>query len=320
MHNSLQSDFRVDLVYLWVDDTDYKWKQKINTYLHNCINADDEATDKCRFYNNDELKYSLRSVEKYAPWINQIFIITDEQIPSWLNCDNPKIRVIDHSEIIPRQKLPLFNSCAIESRIAFIPDLAEHFIYANDDMFFWEKTEKDFFFPEYGKVLCRLDKKIRKSKKKRHLYGYTIKEAHRMVAEKFDIPIEAHYPHHNIDAYLKSSFIDCTTEFRQQFEKTLDHKFREYSDTQRMAVSFYMIATGVGIPKYTRKNFIEKHILKHKIDSKCYHIREALFKKVTTAKCNLMCLNDSCSASDRGRKQVRDFLEKRFPDKSSFEI
>ena len=86
--------------------------------------------------------------------------MTDEQTPVWLNTDHPKIKIIDHKDIIPTDKLPLFNSTTIEMFIPFIPGLSEHFLYANDDMFVWSKVEKEFFFPEPGKTYCRLDIKL----------------------------------------------------------------------------------------------------------------------------------------------------------------
>ncbi len=73
----------IDLVYLWVDENDKNWREKKSKYTTKSYNKD--AVDDCRFVNNDELKYSLRSIEKYAPWINRIFIVTDNQTPEWLN-------------------------------------------------------------------------------------------------------------------------------------------------------------------------------------------------------------------------------------------
>ena len=58
------------------------------------------STGDIRFFDNDELKYSLRSLEKNAPWINHIFIVTDRQVPKWLNTTNTKVTIIDHSEIM----------------------------------------------------------------------------------------------------------------------------------------------------------------------------------------------------------------------------
>lgn len=81
----------------------------------------------------------------YAPWINKIFIVTDNQIPDWLDTNHPKIRIIDHKEIMPEECLPCFNSNAIETCIDNITELSEYFLYANDDMFFSSPVKPDDF-------------------------------------------------------------------------------------------------------------------------------------------------------------------------------
>jgi len=42
-------------------------------------------TGKGRFTDMNQMLYSLRSIEMYAPWIRNIFIVTNGQIPNWLN-------------------------------------------------------------------------------------------------------------------------------------------------------------------------------------------------------------------------------------------
>lgn len=126
-------DFPIDLVYTWVDGNDPVWQAK-KAYWQKQYAPDDEyAISPARWRDRDELKYSLRSVEQYMPWVNNIYIVTDNQVPAWLNINHPKIKIVDHSEIFPAEALPVFNSIAIESRLAYIPDLSEHFIYSNDD-------------------------------------------------------------------------------------------------------------------------------------------------------------------------------------------
>ena len=53
---------KVDLVYLWVDDKDPLWQEKRAKSAD--IKVVKESADDCRFKDNDELRYSLRSVEK----------------------------------------------------------------------------------------------------------------------------------------------------------------------------------------------------------------------------------------------------------------
>ena len=107
----------------------------------------DEGIGSNRFADNEELKYSLRSVEKFAPWIRRIFIVTNGQIPNWLNLNHPRITLVTHNEIfLNSTHLPTFSSPAIESHIHRIHGLSKKFIYMNDDVFFGMLVWPDDFY------------------------------------------------------------------------------------------------------------------------------------------------------------------------------
>lgn len=98
-----------------------------------------KSMSRNRFADHNELMYSLRSIEKYAPWIRNIFLVTNGQVPNWLDVNHPKIHLVNHSTIFPNKNhLPTFNSLAIESHLYEIPGLSDDFIYLNDDMLFCE--------------------------------------------------------------------------------------------------------------------------------------------------------------------------------------
>lgn len=107
----------------------------------------DEDVSASRFEDNEELRYSLRSVEKHAPWVRHIFIVTNGQIPSWLNLDNPRVTVVTHQDIfLNHSHLPTFSSPAIEAHIHRIPGLSQKFIYLNDDVMFGKDVWPDDFY------------------------------------------------------------------------------------------------------------------------------------------------------------------------------
>ncbi|XP_033888880.3 N-acetylglucosamine-1-phosphotransferase subunits alpha/beta isoform X2 [Acipenser ruthenus] len=107
----------------------------------------DEDISASRFEDNEELRYSLRSVERHAPWVRHIFIVTNGQIPSWLNLDNPRVTVVAHKDIFHNEShLPTFSSPAIESHIHRIPGLSQKFIYLNDDVMFGKEVWPDDFY------------------------------------------------------------------------------------------------------------------------------------------------------------------------------
>lgn len=56
----------------------------------------DEDISASRFEDNEELRYSLRSVERFAPWIRHVYIVTNGQLPYWLNLESPRVSIITH--------------------------------------------------------------------------------------------------------------------------------------------------------------------------------------------------------------------------------
>lgn len=143
----------IDIVYTWVDDRDPEWQKLRRTtadrYRRSTAN---DANVHSRFRNRDELKYSLRSVYRFAKFINHIYIVTCNQTPKWLK-PHKMITVIDHQEIFKNKAhLPTFNSQAIEANLQNIPQLSEYFIYLNDDVLFGSPVKKEDFFTPDGKI------------------------------------------------------------------------------------------------------------------------------------------------------------------------
>ena len=79
-------EFPIDFVVTWVDGADPKWLKKRNIFEDG--NMDDKSETRFRDYNL--FNYWFRAVEKYAPWVNKIYLVTDNQIPEWLNVDHRK--------------------------------------------------------------------------------------------------------------------------------------------------------------------------------------------------------------------------------------
>ena len=275
----------IDLVYLWVDGNDPVWQDKRNKTIG--VTEEKSATN-CdgRYANHDELLYSLRSAEKFAPWINHIYIVTDGQTPEWLDTNNPKVSIIDHSEIMPAEALPCFNSSAIEHFLWRIPGLSEHFLYANDDMYFGRTVESsDFFAPDglpyirqnrrpFRRPLLWLKSKI--SGKKMSHYNHIVQNAAELIASYYGKYYGAK-AHHNIDAYLKSDFEYTYRLFLEQLEPTFSNHMRSDND----------------IPRH--------------------------FEKLRNAKPMLFCMNDSEYATEADRIRSKEVLAERFAEKSSFE-
>lgn len=118
----------IDAVYTWVNGSDPDFIESIRRY--------DASYDPSRFDDKNELKYSLRSLEKHASWIRHVYIVTNGQIPSWLDLNYERVTVVPHEVLAPDpEQLPTFSSAAIETFLHRIPKLSKRFLYLNDDIF-----------------------------------------------------------------------------------------------------------------------------------------------------------------------------------------
>ncbi len=153
------TNFPIDVVYTWVDGEDPEWEARRAERLAGMTGTAQtkESSGAARFVSRDELRYSMRSIHLFAPWVRKIHLVTAGQVPEWL-VDHPLVQVVDHTEIMPADALPTFNSHAIESCIHKIPDLAEHFIYFNDDFLLARPLSPRVFFNAGGEPAVFLSK------------------------------------------------------------------------------------------------------------------------------------------------------------------
>jgi len=161
---SLDTSEPIDAVYTWVDGSDPAWQTRKAERLRalGCTVGElaESATSGVRFKNRDELRYSLRSLEQYAPFVRKVYLVTDHQVPEWLDVAHPNIELIFHQDLFPDPSdLPTFSSQAIECHIHRIPGLSERFIYLNDDFLFNRPTTPADFFDAEGRCIVYLDRR-----------------------------------------------------------------------------------------------------------------------------------------------------------------
>lgn len=315
----------IDLVVPWVDGSDIEYTETKNEYKKLLgKDIDSEAIIKARFQDNGELKYLLRSIEQNAKFIRYIFLVTNGQIPKWLNINNPKIKIINHKQIMPESSLPTFNSNAIEACIANIENLSDHFLYSNDDFFIAKPvTEKDFFTKE-GYPIIRLKQNYHPEKRYSTLYDKQMIFTSKCFYDKFKIKMNF-FEHHNIDAFYKPDVLKCIKEFKTEFDYVTNCKFRKAETLSKMIWSFYSYYLGHSVIKnnwiYKIPIFlrcISKIFVKFFRDSKMIGYQEKSYKMQKNIK--LFCINDNEVTTDDDIKRGLKFLEKLFPNKSSFEI
>ena len=327
-------DFPIDLVYTWVDGNDPAWREKRQRYMPELPNegkAPNHLSD-ARWVENNELMYSLRSVELYAPWVHRIYIVTDGQTPSWLNTNHPKIRIVDHTEILPADAHPVFSSLAIESCIHRIPGLSEHFVYGNDDTFFGAPTTPEDFFRADGMPIVRMRGARFNRKYARDKGGNYYKTVYRMqnLVQEHWGKLICHEPHHNFDAYRKSFFERALASMPEEWDATTHSRFRTNDDMQRCFVGYYSIAAeGAKLRKVSRYNRTTNPIAFVKAlltgrgaaDSRWIklHLKD-YYKEFDKYSPLMFCMNDSASTTEEQRRRMIEFLEYKFPEKSNFEL
>lgn len=329
---------KIDMVYLWCDGNDPEFIRRKNEYISDEDKKIVKVSGDVRFWDNEELRYSLRSLEKYAPWINHVYIITDRQIPYWLNTDYDKVTIIDHSQIMPPKCIPCFNSNVIEYFLPFVPNLSEIFLYSNDDMFFCAPvTPEDFV--ENNKPLMRLIKphmELNSIKKKlRSILGRMgvkkYKDNVDTVVNAWDLVKKEHgridklVIHHNIDVYSKSAYLATLAKFEPLFNQTNQYRFRNPHCIHRIIFALDAVYSGKATYKIVKgfdglsKAFVG--LQRQKVFSymgKEYHT-DKIKKVIKNNAPKLFCMNASDKATKEMKIAAKKFMEELFPEPSKFE-
>lgn len=139
---------KIDFVVTWVDGSDKDWINKRNFYLEDKKLGSDSGDNRYRDFGL--LKNWFDRVWKFAPWVNNVYLVTDCQAPNWA-VNDVRIKTINHLDFMNKEVLPTFNSNAIEMNIWRIKELSEHFVVFNDDMFLTKPVDPTDFFSNEGK-------------------------------------------------------------------------------------------------------------------------------------------------------------------------
>ena len=328
--------FPIDIVYLWANGND----EKFNSVKNKCLKDKNKDTNKYVddvkdqiFRDNEELRYSLRSIEKNANWINHIYIVTGfNQTPSWLDKKNSKITVIPQESILPKDAGPIFNSCAVEACVANIPNLSEHFLIANDDMFFNKPVSPGYFFDEKGrtKFRCIYRKNGRVSRDKKSIYLTLLINSARAIENAFGVSMYHFKSSHGIDAYIKSSIQECCNHpiLSKVINDTKYHTFRDENDVHRLIFNLYDVVKNradviISHSRHVGHNivldFLYNLLYSKSIKNSVFYCNDAIKSRVLSCRAPVVCINDSVYNNDITREHNKVFFETKFPDKSVFE-
>lgn len=303
----------IDLVYLWVNGSDPRWQHDFYTYIR-LDNPDRTfSTGKERFIEHDELRYALRSAYQYVPWIHTIYIVTNGQVPHWLDINHPQIRIISHKQIMPETALPTFNSYALETRIHLIPNLTNLFLFSNDDFYFLQRVGPSFFFTSnWFPIVRSSDMKFTRKAAESSQYCRNIIYSVNLFSGRFG-PSKLFEPVHTISSYRKDDFLECANLFPNDFNRTTYSRFRSERSVHRSIVSYYSIKahSAVYIP-YSKSKYDALYMT---ISSK-KHMKESLIKH----RPKMICVNDTPLVLEKDRIGLREFLSELFPVPGPWEL
>ncbi|MFE2284078.1 stealth family protein [Streptomyces sp. NPDC059443] len=308
--------FPVDVVYTWVDGSDPQWLRRRSQFTGVAYHPD--AANAARYADHEELRYSLRSLAMYAPWVRNIYLVTDDQTPDWLDTTQPGIKVVSHREIFTDQNsLPTFNSHAIESQLHHIEGLSEHFLYFNDDVFLGREMSPGDFFLSNGltrffpsPALVPLGPPTADDVP----VSIAGKNNRALIEERFGTTLVQkmrHVPH----ALSRDVLNEIEDEFAEQHRTTAGQRFRSAEDIAipSSLYPYYAFHTGralAGDLEYTY------------IDISLPHAANRLDRLLVARDKDVFCLNDTLSTeADFGRSTqlLRPFLKSYFPVPSRYE-
>lgn len=183
-------NIQVDAVITWVNGNDKNWQEKINAYSESKINFSSENHLK-RYNSIGEIDIAIKSIIKFAPFIKNIFLVTDNQSPesfdslkSLAQKKGINLELVDHKIIFSgfEEYLPTFNSCSIISMLFKIPNLSEHFIIFNDDTLIMREVSVDDFFINGEPIIRGKWQQFNENK--------TIRKSYHKILTFLDIPIK----------------------------------------------------------------------------------------------------------------------------------
>ena len=307
----------VDLVFSWVDGSasDFQ-RQRAAQMAEYIVGEGDEGP--ARYRHVDELRYALRSVNMYAPWVRRIFIATDSPVPEWLG-EHPKITVVRSEEFFAdTSQLPTHNSHAVEAQLHRIPGIAEHFLYSNDDMFFGRLVEPELFFTSGGVskfVECEVRIGAGPATPARSGHDNALRVNRELLRSRFGRTIIRDLEH-CATPLRRSVMAEMEEVFADDFARTAASRFRSATDISvtNSLYHYYSLMTGRAVT--TRRPRV--HYVQTTLAESLRHM-ERLAGRTDV---DMFCLNDGGSAQIPEEVRVRalrDALERMFPVQAPWE-
>jgi hypothetical protein len=277
-----------------------------------------------RYASLGEIFYCIASLNRYAPWLNKIYIVTDEQNPmveEWLAKHFPEgtipMEIVDHKVIFRgyEEFLPTFNSISIESMTWRIPGLSEHYIEFNDDLILAAPTRPEDFFTEDGKVVCygkryralyvKLSHLLRRHRdgSRQVSFRQTMRNAAELLGErKHFIKI-----YHTPKALLRSTYERYFANYPDNLLSNIRHRFRVPSQYNVEELQYLLLQREGRV--VMRRAYDDLLYLKPKRDNE--YIAKKLNEFDNKVSHKFGCFNSLDMMSEEGRSMTIEWIKRR---------
>lgn len=306
----------IDIVITWVDGSDPHWRKKKAQYRpdshRSLLTADVEGRYRC----NEELRFLLRSIDRYWQMPGSIFLVTDQQVPGFIR-SHPRLVVVDHRDFMSSDSLPVFSSRAIEANLHRIRDLSEHYVAFNDDMFLTKPVCFDDFFSVRGAVIYLSDERLPTCAGTQNLAGHDGGiRARNWIVSRYGTSCVDHVIEHYPKGIRKSWMAELEAEDRAIFVASSKARFRE-TGTQSIVANLYghwCLANGRGEIRRNACVYLESADIE--LDRELYALAPIVNGKLC------LCINDTTdNRDDVGELHTRTsgLLNTLFPGASPYE-
>ena len=320
----MDNSTKIDVVVTWVDGDDPRHRAKRQQFGNAQIAGREDVGGVTRFRSVGEILYCIASINRFAPWVNKIYLVTDEQNP---NIDDDIARlfpeghipmeIVDHKTIFRgyEEYLPTFNSISIESMTWRIPGLSERFIEFNDDLILAAPTTPEDFFTPDGGVVCYGDRRLSTFVRLSRILKYRGDGTKRVSFKESMLNATklagggCHFIklHHTPKALLRSIYEEHYAQHPDHLTRNIAHRFRhatQYNPEEMQYLKLYR--DGRCLLRSVEDNLF--YFMGN--DDMGYLQRKlSLFTAQSTKKFG--CFNSLDKVSEEGQKMVIDWIERR---------
>ena len=291
----------MDIVITYVDCNDPVWRQDYEKFTNMPLMQK-------RYRDWGTLKYLLRGIDSRMSFIRNVYMVVSHptQVPDWVDTDN--LKIVLHSDIIPSEYLPVFNSAAIEMFLHKIDGLDEQYIYFNDDTFpVGNCVPEDFFYD--GRISTGFSKHFLAT----GMYKKHCRNSDWMSRKALNMKTSLVFvrPQHACTPMLRSQCSEVFDKMEAEILPTIS-RLRTNDNVNQYLFLDYMYYNGkVRVRKTSNKHF-----------SVAVASAETIAEFIRNPYRTFCCINDVQMSNEKFcqmRDTITEAFEDVFPEKSRFE-